>query len=221
MNANNSVLSVLVIAVVATAAMAESPQTNPKVISLFDGKTLDGFEGNEAYFRVQDGCIVAGTLDQKIPHNEFLCTKKTFGDFELTFEAKLVAPPAGKGGDNAGVQFRSRRVPDSTEVSGYQADIGNAWDRSVWGALYDESRRRKMLAEPDAELGKQIVRQGNWNRMKVRCEGKQIRIYVNGTLTVDYTEKDPDIENSGVIGLQIHSGPPSEAWYRNLTILPL
>lgn len=217
MPAKQFTLSWLLLAVLTTTAAAESPGLTP----LFDGKSLRGLEGNQKYFRVQDGCIVAGTLKEKIPHNEFLCTEKSFGDFELTFEAKLVGPPSGKGGDNAGVQFRSRRVPDSTEVSGYQADIGTAWDRSVWGALYDESRRRKMLAEPAAELGERIVQPGDWNRMKVRCQGKHIQIFVNDTLTVDYIESDPEIETDGIIGLQIHSGPPSEAWYRNIHIRAL
>src|SRR5256885_2096868 len=69
---------------------------------LFDGKTLAGWEGNKEVFRVENGAIVAGSLQKKVEHNEFLCTAKEYGDFELRLKAKLV----GKG-DNAGVQFRS------------------------------------------------------------------------------------------------------------------
>src|SRR6056297_872518 len=82
---------------------------------LFDGKTLAGWEGSPHWFRVEGDAIVAGRLDQPIPHNEFLCTEKSYGDFELRLEAKLVGD-----GNNAGIQFRSRRIPNSSEVSGYQ-----------------------------------------------------------------------------------------------------
>jgi hypothetical protein len=180
---------------------------------LFDGETLAGWEGNVYWFRIDEKAIVAGRLEQKIPHNEFLCTTGTYADFELRLEAKLVGE-----GKNAGVQFRSKRVPGSTEVSGYQADIGVAGDRPVWGALYDESRRRKMLAEPDPELAKKAVKTDQWNEMRVICRGAHIQIFVNGVQTVDYTETDESIPKFGVIGLQIHSGKPTEAWYRNVRI---
>lgn len=185
-------------------------------VPLFDGETLAGWEGNAYWFRVEDGAIVAGRLNEKIPHNEFLCTVQNYDDFELRFEAKLVGE-----GQNAGVQFRSKRLADSTEVSGYQADIGVAWDRPVWGALYDESRRRKMLAEPSAELAKKLVATDEWNSMRVICKGNHIQIFVNGERTVNYTEEDADIARFGKFGLQIHSGKPTEAWYRNIRVRQL
>lgn len=185
-------------------------------LPLFDGETVAGWEGNAYWFRIEDGSLVAGRLNEEIPHNEFLCTTQNYDDFELRFEAKLVGE-----GNNAGVQFRSKRIPNSTEVSGYQADIGEAWDRPVWGALYDESRRRKMLAEPDPELARKAVKSGEWNKMRVICKGAHIQIFVNGQQTVDYTETDESIPKYGVIGLQIHSGKPTEAWYRNVRISQL
>ena len=185
-------------------------------LPLFDGETVAGWEGNAYWFRIEDGSLVAGRLNEEIPHNEFLCTTQNYDDFELRFEAKLVGE-----GNNAGVQFRSKRIPKSTEVSGYQADIGEAWDRPVWGALYDESRRRKMLAEPDPELARKAVKSGQWNKMRVICKGAHIQIFVNGQQTVDYTETDESIPKFGVIGLQIHSGKPTEAWYRNVRISQL
>ncbi len=182
---------------------------------LFKGETLSGWEGNAYWFRVEGDSIVAGRLDEKIPHNQFLCTTEVYDDFELRLEMKLVGE-----GDNAGVQFRSRRVPNSSEVSGYQMDAGRAGDRSVWGALYDESRRRKMLAEPAPELSSKL-KTDDWVQMRLICQGPRIQIFVNGEQTVDYTESDATIPLAGVIGLQIHSGPGSEAWYRNIHILSL
>jgi hypothetical protein len=183
---------------------------------LFDGKSLAGWEGNEAMFRVQDSAIVAGSLKERIPHNEFLCTKEEFADFELRLEAKLV----GKG-DNAGVQFRSRRVPNHYEVSGYQCDIGRMQGKPIWGWLYDESRRRKFLAEADAERLAKVVKSEDWNELVIRCQGPRVEIWVNGLKTVDFTETDDTIQRSGVIGLQIHGGEPAEASYRNIRIKKL
>lgn len=188
--------------------------TTPQV--LFDGKSLAGWEGNEKFFRVEEKAVVAGMLDSRIPNNEFLCTEKEYGDFELTIEVRLKGQ-----GNNAGIQFRSKRVPDSHEVEGYQCDVGAAFDRPVWGALYDESRRRKMLAEGPKESVKKWVKDGAWNELRILAQGNRIRLYLNGHMTVDYTEKDETIPATGVIGLQIHSGAPSEAWYRNIRLKDL
>ena len=189
----------------------------PEFVPLFDGKTLQGWEGNQAIFRVEEGAIIGGTLKERIPHNEFLSTRKRYENFELRFEAKLI----GKG-RNAGVQFRSERIPDHHEMIGYQCDIGiMGGKQNIWGALYDESRRRKFLAiGPQAEL-KEKFQPDDWNELVVRCQGKQIQIWVNGVKTVDYMEQEPEIAQSGVIGLQIHGGPPAEASYRNIRIKEL
>jgi hypothetical protein len=184
--------------------------------SLFDGKSLKGWEGNEKVFRVEEDAIVAGSLKQPIEHNEFLCTEKEFGDFELRVKAKLVGE-----GDNAGIQFRSKRVPNHHEVSGYQCDMGTAFGRIVWGGLYDESRRNKMLAEGDQAKIKEVFKKGDWNELTVRCTGPHIQVWLNGLLTVDYMEADEKIARRGVIGLQVHGGKPAEAWYKDIRIKEL
>jgi len=121
----------------------QQPETGAAV-SLFDGNSFAGWEGDLSWFRIKEGAIVAGSLEKEIPHNLFLCTKMEYGDFELKVEAKLVGP-----GDNSGIQFRSRRIAGDNEVSGYQADMGGPIGDFgvVWGSLYDESRRNRMLAE--------------------------------------------------------------------------
>ena len=180
--------------------------------TIFDGNTLDGWEGNLDWFRVVDGAIVAGSLDKKIPRNEFLCTKREYGNFELKLKFKVL----GKGA-NAGVQFRSQRIPNHHEVRGYQADLGDGW----WGCLYDESRRNKILMRsPTAELAK-VLKRDDWNDYTIRCEGRRIQLWINGLQTVDYTEADEKIEARGLIGVQIHGGPPSEAWYKEIQLREL
>ena len=182
---------------------------------IFDGKTLKGWEGNEKFFRVEDKSIVAGNLKSEIPRNEFLCTTSSYKNFELRLSAKLIGE-----GKNAGIQFRSKRVPNHHEMIGYQCDMGLMNGHSIWGFLYDESRRRKFLVQADPEKADKNTKK-DWNEFIIRCEGKRIQIWVNDFQTVDYTEKDDSIEQTGIIGLQIHSGKPAEAWYRNIRIKKL
>src|SRR5436305_11910526 len=147
---------------------------------LFDGKTFDGWEGDtEKTWRIEDGAIVGGSLETVVPRNEFLCTTKTYGDFELKVKFKLLGDRKGA---NAGVQFRTKRIPNHHEVSGYQADVG----QDYWGALYDESRRKKVLAGPDKATIAKAVKYDDWNEYVIRAEGPHIRLWLNGTPTVDY-----------------------------------
>lgn len=185
-------------------------------VSLFDGETTTGWEGPMEWFRIEDRSVVGGTLAKPIPHNYFLCTTKTFGDFELRLDVKLIGENA-----NAGVQFRTKRIEGSSEVSGYQADVGGVGKRMVWGGLYDESRRRKFLVEADAKVIESIVKPDDWNQYRIRCVGPKVELFLNGVQTVTFTEQDDSIERDGVIALQIHSGPPTEAWYRNVRIKTL
>jgi len=180
--------------------------------ALFDGKTFDGWEGNMDVFRIEDKSIVGGSLEKPVEHNDFLCTEQEYGDFELRLQVKLLGENA-----NAGIQFRTKRIPDHYEVSGYQADMGQQY----WGCLYDESRRNKVLTGIEKEQAAEIVRAGQWNDYIIRCQGDRIQLWLNGALTVDYTETDPSIARTGIIALQIHGGPPSEAWYRNIRIRTL
>lgn len=179
---------------------------------LFDGESFEGWEGNLEVFRIESNAIVGGSLEAPVEHNDFLCTEQEYGDFELRLQVKLLGEDA-----NAGIQFRTKRIPEHYEVSGYQADMGQQY----WGCLYDESRRNRILAGIEKEQAAELVRAGQWNDYIIRCQGDRIQLWLNGTLTVDYTETDPAIERTGIIALQIHGGPPSEAWYRHIRIKTL
>ena len=199
----------------------EQPPAEERVerfVPLFDGETFAGWEGDLELFRVADGAVVAGNLTDDIPQNEFLCTTREYGDFELRLQARISREDA-----NGGIQFRSRRDPDSSEVIGYQADIGLLGGdppQNIWGALYDESRRRQLLAVADQDELAQVFRPGDWNDYVIRAEGTGIGIWINGYQTVDYTETDADIELEGIICLQVHAGAQAEIHYRNLEIEP-
>lgn len=183
-----------------------------KAVSLFDGKSFDGWDGNKEVFHLVNGAIVGGSLGEKLARNEFLTYTKEYGDFELRLKFKLLGEKV-----NAGVQIRSRRIPDNHEMIGYQADLGPGW----WGSLYDESRRKTKLASSDLEAVEKALKPGEWNDYVIRCEGPRIRLWINGVQTIDYTEADASIEQKGLIGLQIHGGPPSQAWYKDITITEL
>lgn len=205
------VAGALLLALLAPGALCAEDETG--FTPLFDGRSLDGWEGNLSMFRVDDGAIVGGTLAEKIPRNEFLCTRDEFGDFELRLKFKVLGSKLA----NAGVQLRSKRIPNHHEVRGYQADLGDGW----WGSLYDESRRNKVLAAADKQVVAEALKRDDWNEYTIRCEGPRIQLWINGRQTVDYTEPDAAIEQRGLIGLQIHAGPPSEAWYKDLRIKKL
>jgi hypothetical protein len=193
-----------------SAGAAESGKT----VSIFDGKTFKGWEGDtNKTFHIQDGAIVGGSFKAPVPRNEFLCTTRDYTNFVLTLKFKLLGE-----GSNAGIQFRTRRIPNHHEVSGYQADMG---DPSWWGCLYDESRRNKILAQANADEVKKVLKRDDWNEYKIKADGNRITLWLNGLQTIDYTEMDEKIDRAGIIAVQIHAGPPSEAWYKDITIQEL
>ena len=181
---------------------------------LFNGKSLAGWEGDLKWWSVQDGAITGGSTTTKIPQNQFLATTRSFQNFELRLKIKLTGDPK-IGFINSGVQLRSLRVPQSTEMSGYQVDAGDGW----WGKLYDESRRNKVIAT-SAQLAAvaAAVRPGDWNEYRIRVEGPRLRSWLNGVAALDYTETDPTIAFDGHIGLQIHSGGPALAQFKEIVI---
>lgn len=167
-------------------------------VSLFDGKTLNGWEirkGEEPWWKVENGMITGGSLTDTLPYNSFLASGKAYGDFELTFKLRLVA---GDGFMNSGMQVRSQRAEADSEMIGYQADAGVGY----WGDLYDESRRNIALAKSPAPAAKDW----DWNEYRIVCEDTRIRTWINGVAMVDYAENDPGIAKSGRLGLQAHSG---------------
>lgn len=186
----------------------------PKAVSLFDGRSLDGWEGDTNIWRVRDGVIVGGSMNGN-PRNEFLATMRSYTNFILRLEYKLVGT---EGFINSGVQFRSVRLSKpSSEMKGYQADIGAGYS----GCLYDESRRNAFLAHASEDLVKKIEKPGDWNQYEIRANGPRIRLWLNGEKTLEYTEADASLPQTGLFGLQIHGGSKAEVMFRNIEIQEL
>ena len=191
--------------------LAQSALADDGFKPLSDGKTFTGWEGNKSVFRIEDGAFVGGSLKANVPRNEYLCTTKRYRDFEVRLKFKLLGKDV-----NGGVQFRSDRVPNSNEMIGYQADMGQHY----WGCLYDE-RRHKLLTGPTVEEQQKLIHRNDWNDYVIRAEGRHVELWLNGHKTVDYTEPDTSVPQEGVFGLQIHQGIPAEAWYKDIVIREL
>ena len=175
---------ILFVALMSTpVSIAEEPAVlEDGFISLFNGNDLTGWEGDTKLWSAENGEIVGKSPG--IKQNEFLATKERYGDFVLKFKFRIVNT---SGQANSGMQFRSERVPNNSEVSGYQADVG----QDYWGCLYDESRRNKVLVKPAKEELEKVLKRDDWNEYVITCKGDHITLELNGLKTVDYTETEP------------------------------
>jgi len=184
--------------------------------SIFNGKDLTGWEGKDGLWFVEKGMLIGRSAG--IKHNEFLGTKESYKDFQIKFRFQLVGIP-GKGMINSGCQFWSQRVPNSTEAKGYQADIGDGW----WGALYDESRRNKVLVKPDPAVIEKTVKKNQWNDYTITAKGDKITLEINGTQTVEWNETEPadKVARDGRIFFQVHSGGPLEIRLKDIRVKKL
>ena len=193
-------------------ALAQSPEP----VSLFDGKTLAGWNSTEGVWRVEDGAITAGSYEKKFPRNEFVSTKKTYANFDLKLRIKCSGDPK-TGLINSGIQVRSARLPNG-RVAGYQVDCGAGW----FGKIYDEHRRKLIYPTPVDEetLVKGIDIQG-WNDYRILAEGPRIQVWINGIKASDYTETNPLIPLNGIIAPQIHGGGHVVVQFKDVTIREL
>lgn len=181
-------------------------------VSLFDGKTLDGWKGRAGLWKVEGGEVVGETTaEKKLKHNEFLYTEKEYGDFELLIKFKLR-------NHNSGVQIRSR-VHDANEfiVKGYQPDIA---EKRYTGILYEEGGRGILVNVKPDEVAKH-VNAGAWNQYRIVCKGDNIQIFVNDFQTVNYTEKKSGSPTKGIIALQLHQGPAMKVCFKDIFIKEL
>jgi hypothetical protein len=181
--------------------------------SIFDGRSFSGWEGEtNKIWRIENGWITGGSLTTSVPKNEFLATQHDYTNFVLRLKFRLVGT---NGFINSGVQIRSQRVANSSEMAGYQCDMG---DPTWWGCVYDESRRNKVMAQSDMKAIDAVLKRGDWNEYLIRAEGRRIQTYINGVLGVSYMEQDVKLPQWGKIGLQIHGGGMAEASFKDIQI---
>ena len=219
-------------------------------VSIFDGKSLKGWEGDSTYWRVENGSIVGEiTPSTLLKRNSFLIWRGgTPADFELSLEFKI-----SKAG-NSGINYRSEELKDLPfAVKGYQLDIDGS--NNYTGQNYEERGRTTLayrgqittikaqnpentqesvqskiknnawtdlsvtgsLGDKDALLQK--IKSEDWNTCRLVAKGNRLKHYINGILMSDVTDNDTvNGKSKGVLGIQVHVGPPMKVEYRNIMI---
>ena len=183
-------------------------------VSLFDGKTLAGWESpSPKLWAVQDGCLTGGD-GNKIPYNDFLCTKGSYSNFVLHLKIKLTGDPK-TGMINSGIQIRTQRNATGHEVCGYQCDYG---EPEWYAAIYDEGRRNRLMMKSNMAALRPVINLWGWNDYVIRAEGPRIQTWINGVQGLDYTEQDPNVPSDGIIGIQIHGGGNTQVQVKDVTL---
>jgi hypothetical protein len=194
------------------AAPAASPEQKAPEIKMateedakhiFNGKDLTGWWGDLSLWHVEDGELV-GKTETGIHQNEFLKSAVSVGDFRFTCQMKLTPNTA-----NSGIQFHSTQFHNN-EMSGPQADAGKGY----WGQLYGENFGNKTIGKNRA--GEQVVKIEEWNTYEVLAVGTRVRTAMNGKLCVD--EDIANIPQTGMFGLQIHKGGPTEVRFKDIVL---
>jgi hypothetical protein len=210
----------------AAAAVLAHAQT-----ALFDGKTLAGWDGDPAFWRVENGAIVGETKPGVMPkQNTFLIWRGSApADFELEAEYRLT-------GGNSGIQYRSAELPDiKWAMKGYQADIDA--EQRYTGQIYEERGRGFLAlrgqaaqvesgAKPtvvgslgsDAEL-KGAIHATGWNEYRIIARGNVLVQVLNGRVMSSLIDDDAaNRKMDGLIGIQLHAGEPMKIEVRNIRL---
>jgi len=229
-------LAVLLVAADEQKPAAGKPDADG-FISLFDGKTLDGWEGLEGFWTVKDGAIDGHETKEHSAQTFLVYKPRQFSDFELHAKYRFVSKDG-----NSGIQFRSKVIdPQTFRVGGYQADMDGT--RAYDGGVYDEagvaggrgimgprgeriiwkadgSKQAEKLDKGSDELKKEI-KENDWNEYVIVAKGNHITLSVNGHVTSEMTDDSPQALKDGVLALQLHQGYTMEVQFKDIKIKPL
>ena len=204
--------------------------------SIFDGKTLDGWDGNPVHWSVKDGAIVGeNTKENPTKGNTFLIWKGgVLKDFDLTLDYKI-------DGGNSGIQYRSFVKPgkhDGWRIGGYQADLeaGDKYSGICYGeafrgilsmrgekttlTLNDKGKLQKKIEKfgDTNEIGKS-VKKGEWNKYRIVAKGFHFTQYINGVKTTELIDNDEKTRRAdGLLAFQVHQGPPMKVYFKNIVL---
>jgi len=202
---------------VARLTAAETPATTPDDselkpagegwLPIFNGKNLDGWKAEPEFWKMDEGGILHGVTPGTTNHH-YAYTEKTYADFELHADVKLV-------GNNSGICIRI--APENFDrVPGYQVDMGDGY----WGCLWDEHGRGKVVNFPRVEADK-LVKKGEWNHYYIRAQDHHIQAWLNGVKTIDVVDEKGLA--TGPIGFQLchGTGKLTDASFKNVVVRPL
>ncbi len=220
-----NILTTMTVLIIATTIHAQTVESNGSPTSIFDGKTLTGWiqKNGKATYRVENGAIIGKTA--KSSPNSFLCTEKEYGDFDLTFDVKLLNKEL-----NSGVQIRSKtKQPRNNEkfgrVNGPQVEIEACGPNGAEsGYIYGEACGGWLTPKADLKPHKEF-KDGQWNSYRILAKGPRIQTWINGKQISDLTN-DAKFKShpKGFIGLQVHgvgNNGPYEVTWRNISITEL
>lgn len=199
--------------------------------SIFDGKTLEGWDGNPELWSVEEGAITGKTnKDKPLKSNSFIIWRagKT-EDFILKLDYKIV-----KG--NSGIQYRSFELDKSKwGIGGYQADFeaGKKYSGILYGeqfrgilglrgqkTIIGKDHKPKVVGSVgDSDQIQSNIKHEDWNSYTIIAKGNHFVHKINGLTTVDVTDEDIEKRrSSGLLALQIHVGPPMVVQFKNIRI---
>jgi type 1 glutamine amidotransferase len=197
---------------------------------IFDGKTLDGWDGDPRFWKVEDGTITGETTKENpAPNNTFLIWRGGKpADFEIRAEFRMPNP----GFANSGIQIRSWEG-EKWRVSGYQPDMDS--DDGYIGTIYGEGYRgglagrgekvtigrdgkRSVERFADSNELRKFIKKRDWNEYHIVARGNHISEEINGHLMCALTDNDKVARKDGIIALQIHAGPPMKVQFRNFRL---
>jgi hypothetical protein len=225
------IVSFVVVLLAIALARAEE-KSDAGFVSIFDGKTLSGWDGDPKFWSVRDGAITGETTKEKSPkHNTFIFWKDEVGDFELHLKCREVD-------GNSGIQYRSKRSADWV-ASGYQCDMGPGKNHN--GKLYDERGKRgyictagqkvtisadgkKEVVSTDAAVPKFAdgLDDKEWHDYVIIARGHHLQHLIDGHLIVDCTDEDKEhAALTGVLGFQIHAGHVMTVQFKDIEMKKL
>ncbi|MGI6401050.1 MAG: 3-keto-disaccharide hydrolase [Thermoguttaceae bacterium] len=202
-------------------------ETPEGFVSLFDGKTLDGWEGSDKFWSVENGCITGRSSEENpVPYSTYLVWQgEPVGDFTLLVDFRMTD------GGNSGIQYRAWK-DESREfgLNGYQADIspgpimgilyGEALGEIIaWrgeAAKFDKDGNKTVEKFGDAEEIGKSIRMTGWNTYRIEARGNHFTEYINDVKTSSLVDEREISPKTGIFGLQIHPGPPMFFQYKNI-----
>jgi hypothetical protein len=224
-------LTILIALTSAQCLAAQPAASDDGFKPLFDGKTLDGWKAADmTYWSIEDGAIT-GKITREHPLTTNLYLIWQGGDL-ADFELKMLHRSFGTPGINGGFQFRSREMADH-DVAGYQVD--NNLNTPWLVRLYDEHGRHTLAmrgqravfdtagkvthTKLDGAEAPAWFKVEEWHEVHLICEGPRLTLRVDGKLAAEVVDNDPRQQDlAGILGLQLHSGPPTTAQFKNIRL---
>jgi hypothetical protein len=226
---------ILIMFMVSITQSCTSQKKDDGFVKIFDGKTLNGWDADTSFWRVENGVIVGQVFPGKLPiANTFLIWKDGQpADFEFKAEYRISSE------GNSGVQYRSEELKDIRyALKGYQADIDGA--DQYTGQNYEERGRgflamrgQKVILKANqkpvvtgsvgnSDSLRALIRKDDWNEIHIIAKGNKMQHFINGVLMSEAVDEDTaNSKSSGLLGMQVHVLPKMKVEYRNIFLKKL